>query len=147
MKFQSMVSQLRLNAALSALLLIASACSSRPYVERYFAEISKNQQSLSTLTLGMSAAEVRGLMGEGEIVRHKKLYLVDPWRTEAFHLKDGTDVLILYYVTTRPHRYHRATDAELTPIVLENDRVAGWGWSYLNRNLDRYQVAAPKEQR
>ena len=131
---------------LVALVALASGCS-RPYVYRYFTGISENQQSLARLALGMSAAEVRGIMGEGELVRYKKLYLIDPWRTESFYLADDTSVLILYYVTTRPDEYDHANDADLTPIVLENERVVGWGWSYLNRNVDRYQVSVPKEQK
>jgi hypothetical protein len=95
----------------------------------------------------MSTADVRGVMGEGESVRYKKLHLVDPWRTESFRLTDGTGVLILYYVTAPPPKVYNTTNSELTPIVLENDQVVGWGWSYLNRNMDRYQVSAPKEQR
>jgi hypothetical protein len=86
-------------------------------------------------------------MGEGEVIRYKKIHLVDPWRSESFSLVDGTVVLILFYVTEPPRKYYRAEDHELTPIVLENDEVVGWGWSYLRRNLDRYQVSTPQEQR
>jgi hypothetical protein len=131
---------------LIAVVVLAGACS-RPYVNRYRSEVSANQQALARLALGMSATDVRGLMGEGESVRYKKIHLVDPWRTESFRLTDGTGVLILFYVTAPPRRYSNATNSELTPIVLENDQVVGWGWSYLNRNMDRYQVSAPKEQR
>jgi len=83
---------------LIALVVLAGACS-RPHVNRYRSEISANQQALARLALGMSTADVRGVMGEGESVRYKKLQLVDPWRTESFRLTDGTGVLILYCVT------------------------------------------------
>ena len=47
----------------------------------------------------MSEAHVRSKMGDGDAVCHKKIQFVDPWRSEAFHLEDGTAVTILFYVT------------------------------------------------
>jgi len=123
-----------------------TACGSH-YFGVYRTAISANQQAIQSLQLGMTAAAVRSAMGEGEIVRYKKIYLVDPWRTEAFLLVDGTDVHILYYVTQPPSKYYRPADDALTPVVLENDRVVGLGWSYLRRQSDRYRVSTPREQR
>ena len=128
------------------MLVFVTACSAYHF-NRYQAAISENQQALQELQLGMSAAAVRSTMGVGELVRYKKLYLVDPWHSEGFFLIDGSDVLILYYVTQPPRRYDRVEDHELTPIVLENDQVVGWGWSFLWRNSDRYRISTPKEQR
>jgi len=130
----------------SVLALISLTACSGHYYEIYRAAIGENQQSLQKLKLGMSAATVRGTLGEGEIVRYKKIYLVDPWRSESFSLVDGTDVLILFYVTQPTRNFDRTQDYDLTPIVLEDDRVIGWGWSYLNRNTDRYRLSTPREQ-
>ncbi len=137
-----------LTRLLSAALVIAilTACSAH-YVAIYRAGISENQQALQNLKLGISAAEVKSIMGEGEIVRYKKIHLVDPWRSEAFSLVDGPDVLILFYVTQPLRKYYRAEDHELTPIVLEDEQVMGCGWSYLRRNTDRYHISTPREQR
>lgn len=125
--------------------VLASACGSA-YQGRYRAAVAKNQRDLQRLELGMPVGEVRSLMGEGEVIRYRRIYFVDPWRSESFALVDGTEVLILYYVTQPTRKYYSAEDHELTPIVLENDHVVGWGWPYLRRSLDRYQVSAPKEQ-
>jgi hypothetical protein len=95
----------------------------------------------------MSAEDVRSLMGEGEVIRYKRIYLVDPWRTESFSLVDGTPVLILFYVTQPPRKYYQAEDAALTPIVLENDSVVGWGWSFVQQNNERYRITTPYGQR
>lgn len=95
----------------------------------------------------MTSAKVLSLMGEGEIVRYKKISLVDPWRTAGFSLVDGTKVRILYYVTQPPRKYYRPSDEALTPLVLENDRLVGWGWSFLRQNSDRYQISAPRAER
>ncbi len=40
-----------------------------------------------------------------------------------------------------------AQDDELIPVVLENDRLVGVGWSYIRRMTDRYGIPAPLEQR
>ena len=130
---------------LTLLLYVAPACSG-PYFEIYRNEISANQRAVSSLRMGISASEVRSTMGEGEIVKYKKIYLIDPWRSEAFSLVDGTEVLILYYVTQPPRKFYSPIDRELTPVVLENDRVVGWGWTYLRRNTDRYRTSIPREQ-
>jgi len=133
---------------LAAALGLASttACGSYHF-EAYREAISANQQAIQSLRLGMTDAEVRSAMGEGEVVRYKKIYLVDPWRSESFLLPDGTSVRIHYYVTQPPGKYHRPADEALTPIALEDDRVVGWGWSYLRRQSDRYRVSTPREQR
>jgi hypothetical protein len=131
----------------AALTRIALPACTAQHFSVYRAEISANQQALSKLELGRSSEKVRSTLGEGELVNYKKLYLVDPWRTEAFALADGTGVQILFYVTQPPRKYYRPEDHELTPIVLENDRVVGWGWSYLSQKSDRYRYSVPREQR
>jgi len=133
---------------LSSILVLAAltACSSRHYFAIYREAIAENQGNLQQLELGMTAATVRSILGEGEIVRYKKIYLVDPWRSESFFLVDGTDVLLLFYVTQPPRKFYRAEDRDLTPIVLEHDKVVGWGWSYLRRNYERYRFSVPREQ-
>lgn len=131
---------------LFALLSLLPACGSH-YTTLYRAGISQNQLALQDLRIGMSSADVRAVMGEGEVVRYKKMALVDPWRSEGFALVDGTEVLILFYLTQPQRKYYRAEDQELTPIVLENDKVVGWGWSYLRSNTARYRISTPLEQR
>jgi hypothetical protein len=133
-------------AALVSLAIHITGCNYY-YFSVYRAGISENQQGLNDLRIGMTSAEVRSAMGEGEVVRYKRLSLVDPWRTEGFSLVDGPSVLLLYYITQQPNELERPSDNELTPIVLENDRVVGWGSSFLRKNSDRYQISTPKEQR
>lgn len=137
---------MRIALMTAGLAMLTVACGAH-YFDIYRAEIAANQQGLQNLRLGMSSDEVLALMGEGEVVRYKKIHLVDPWRTEGFALVDGTDVLLLYYLTQPPRKYYRPSDEALTPIVLEDDRVVGWGWSFLRRKSDRYQISTPREQR
>jgi len=131
--------------AFSAFVVFA-ACGPR-YVRAYRAAIAENQNATQNLTLGMSAASVRSLMGDGDLIQYKKIYFIDPWRSESFQLTDGTDVLILSYLTEPARDHFHPYDQDLTPIVLENDQVMGWGWTYLRRNTERYRVGTPKEQK
>jgi hypothetical protein len=107
---------------------------------RYMEAVAQNQQGLQELRLGMSRSEVFEIMGNGEVIRYKRIYFIDPWRSESFQLADGTDVLIVFYLTQPSRRYGMPQDGALTPIVLENGAIKGWGWSYLRRNTDRYGV-------
>jgi hypothetical protein len=97
----------------------------------------------------MSSNDVNTVMKEGVLVTYRRIRLSNPWRSESFLLRDdgNTAVAILYYVTEHQRRWRTAEDHELTPVVLENDKVIGWGWSYLRRNMDRYAITTPLEQR
>jgi len=137
----------RLNRiCLVALLALSVGCAGKT---RYLNAISDNRNNIQRLQLGMHGKEVADIMGEGERGTYRGSRLTNPWRSEAFALQDGreTQVEILYYVTEHQRRLRTATDRELTPVVLENDQVVGWGWSYLRRNLDRYGISTPLEQR
>jgi len=127
-----------------ALVALLTSCGGRQ-LGKYREGIAENQSAVQTLRLGMSPSEVRQIMGEGEVVRYKKLHLIDPWRSESFALVDGSRVLILFYVTEPPRKYYSPDDRALTPVIFENDRLVGWGWSYLRQNTDRYRITLPRE--
>ena len=127
-------------------LFMSASCASKT---AYQDAVSANRNNIQQLQLGMSGAGVARVMGEGELVSYRRIRLSNPWRSEAFILKDEgkTRVRILYYLTEPQRRWRTAGDGELTPVVLENDQVVGWGWSYLRRNMDRYAISVPLEQR
>ena len=112
----------------------------------YMAAVTQNQQALQELRLGMSRSEVYALMGDGNVIQYGRIYFSDPWRSESFQLVDGTHVLIVFYLTQPSRRYGTPEDRSLTPIVIEDGVLKGWGWSYLRRNTDRYGVESHKEQ-
>jgi len=58
-------------------------------------------------------------------------------------MRDGTNVTVLYYVTDGYQWHAWSEQRVLTPVVLENDRVVGWGWEYLERNHARYFAPDP----
>ncbi len=54
----------------------------------------------------------------------------EPVRHET-HLLGSTEIEVLYYVTNVKNSDGVITNDELTPLVLVDGILAGWGWTYL----------------
>ena len=130
-----------------AILTLSLGCA-KYFTGKYLDGVATNRSNVQQLRLAMSRAEVVAKMGEGEIVRYERIHLLNPWRSEAFFLRDehNTRVEILYYLTEPQVKWGTLREEEITPVVLENDLLVGWGWSYLRRNTDRYGISTPHEQ-
>jgi hypothetical protein len=110
---------------------------------------SRNAQTLTRLEVGMTRDQVLDLMGR-EMVRVKvttsddpyEFELADiphPYRTESYEAA-GSRFEVLYYLTSETSRDRAITDDELTPIVLIDGRVDGWGWGFWNDQVRRYEI-------
>ena len=120
---------------------------------------SKNRESLGSLTQGMSEEQVRNVMGDEAINTYNPFRLhpslcclpitwpvsllfperiENPYRTEAGVSDSGEQVLILLYYTDKKAADDGLTDDELTPIVLVDGMVRGWGWNFVRGNV-QYQ--------
>jgi hypothetical protein len=78
-----------------------------------------------------------------DCVRTLGLYwesISNPYRNETVRSASGTSAEVLYYYTDLKHADGAITDDELTPIVLEEDRVVGWGWSFVDQSVQRYEI-------
>jgi hypothetical protein len=122
--------------------LVLIACGRRYYGE-YRRLVAANRVHTQSLELGMDQRQVAQVMADGAFVSYKKIQVTNPYRSEGFALDDGTSVQILFYLTQVQRRYGRPTNEELTPVVMENRKLVGWGWSFLDKNLERYQVKLP----
>jgi Protein of unknown function (DUF3192) len=122
---------LLVTAGLSAV----SACTGANYV------LAHNREALSRLSLGMTREQVIQIMGTKDFK-----YVTNPYRTEAFTTPDGKHVEILYYATANRRNDAAYLGDELTPIVLEEGVVVGWGWTHVRIYADRYppSVGAPR---
>lgn len=99
---------------------------------------SSNRQNLMKLSIGMSKEEVLKIMGT-------RTHLTDagtinnPYRNETLQGKDKV-FEVLYYYTDRKRADGAITDDELTPLVFDNDKLIGWGQSFLDANIKKYEI-------
>ena len=56
-----------------------------------------------------------------------------PYRSETLSLSNGKRLEFLYYHTDLKTPDGAVTDDELTPVVLIEDKVIGWGWILVRR--------------
>lgn len=120
-----------------------------------------NRENLSRLTVGQDKATVLQVMGTDTIetyttpalasgrfygpvpevtrMRYRDQRINNPYRTETSRTPHGVPVEILFYYTDR-QADGGITNDELTPLVLEHGSLVGWGWSYLDQNVEKYRV-------
>ncbi len=91
------------------------------------------RSNLNKLDIGMSKAETLGIMGKS-------------YKTETLQGKDKV-FLVLYYVSdTRGGVIDfisgdaNIADDELTPLVFDEGKLIGWGWSFLKDNVQKYEL-------
>ena len=113
---------------------------------------SQNRERLTKLSVGMSKDEVLSVMGTETIQTQVRvgtgiyatnqdlMRVTNPWRSETLKSKEGVFVEVLYYLTDMKAADNAVTDDELTPIVLEDSAVVGWGWAFLDANVDKYEI-------
>lgn len=61
--------------------------------------------------------------------------LRSPYKIETVTDKDGKSLEVRYYVTSDQTDTQEISDKELTPLVFENDKLAGWGQKYLDSRM------------
>ena len=112
-----------------------------------------NRQNLLRLSIGMSKNEVLNVMGTetktAKVALHQygnwaetpveNMKINNPYRSEILQSKDKT-FEVLYYVTDVRKSDINTSEDELTPLVFDNGKLIGWGWSFLNDNVQRYEL-------
>ncbi|MCU0651813.1 MAG: DUF3192 domain-containing protein [Candidatus Omnitrophica bacterium] len=88
-----------------------------------------NSKSLNSLSLGMPRAEVLKIMGT-EPVMSEGQSVDNPYRTDIFKGANKT-YEILYYVSDVKINDGSISDNELTPVVLLDGKLVGWGWDFV----------------
>lgn len=123
---------------LGSLLLFATEAHALREFPEYRSEVAANYRAIQHLSTGMTRAQVEAAMGHETTVRYDRLQLHNPWRRERVHAPGNLEVEVLYYVTQGDVWRTGDPRHALTPVVLENGVVAGWGWRFLDRNRGRY---------
>ena len=87
----------------------------------------------------MSKGDVLNTMGTRTQITLKHT-ITNPYRTETLKGKDDKFYEVLLYYTDLKKLDGALTDDEMTPIVLADDKVVGWGWGFLNENVSKYHM-------
>ena len=126
------------------------ACAKPPQVPIVVEVGAVNREHLLQLRPGMTRGEVVELMeidfteefrlrNRGfETFLDKEALISNPYRRAQIRTDNGSEIELLFYYTGEHDHQEPVTDAELTPLVLENGTLTGWGWPYLNQNVGEY---------
>lgn len=113
-----------------------------------------NRENLNKLSLGMTKQEALKIMGTEtkQACPPAPLALISlgmsatqcqnissPYRTEILQGKDKA-LEVLYYYTDIKKEDNAITDDELTPLVFDNGKLIGWGWTFLQDNAQKYEI-------
>ncbi len=115
---------------------------------------SVNRSRLLRLSTKMSKNEVLDIMGtdakKATVVLHQygnwaetpveNITINNPYKSEMLKGKDGKMFEILYYLTDVRKSDNNISDDELTPLVFENGELIGWGWNFLQDNVQKYEL-------
>ena len=105
---------------------------------------SENRAKLYLLEPGQTREQVLEEMGTEPQEYNRGVFrssgiVPNPYSAES-HVVRGDSVEIFYYATHIKNTDGMITDDELTPLVLVNDVLVGWGWSYLNAFVEQNEV-------
>lgn len=130
-------------------LILVAGCSSGPPMSELTEQArTQNREKLVRLSVGMSKAEVLQIMGTKTMVleTHTVTFgpevkrINNPYRVEAIKGEDGETYELLFYYTDRKKADGVITDDELTPLVIKDDKLIGWGWTFVNDDIKKYQI-------
>lgn len=116
------------------LLSTLSACAS-------FSKITaENRTRLNRLSVGMTKEQVLQIMGTETIETGSSPAVVtNPHRSETLKSESGKLIEVLFYYTDVKAQDGVITDDELTPIVIEDRKLVGWGNSFYT-NVKKIEV-------
>ena len=108
-----------------------------------------NRDNLLKLSIGMTKEEAINIMGTKSTIAYsmvgiygnipRAVEITNPYRSEILQGKDKT-FEVIYYVTDDKNNDGAITDDELTPLIFDNGKLIGWGWSFLKDNVEKYEI-------
>ena len=113
--------------------LILAGCSSL-YLDTSDLLRDQNKENLKKLSAGQPKNLVMELMGT-DPSKGVFMWIDNPYRTEVLAGKDGKTYEVLYYYTDMKTRDDKITDDELTPVVLQDGKLVGWGYPFLDQKV------------
>ena len=98
----------------------------------------ENRQKLLGLSTGLTKQEVLNVMGT-ETMKTRRRVITNPYRTEMYR-SNGREIELLLYYTDVKKSDGAITDDELTPLVLMDGKLDGWGWLYWDDIVHKYEI-------
>lgn len=104
---------------------------------------SENRAKLYLLERGQTREQVLEEMGTEPQEYNKGVLssglVQNPYDSET-HILGGEKIEVFYYATHIKNSDGVITSDELTPLVLVNDLLVGWGWQYLAAFTEQYDL-------
>lgn len=100
---------------------------------------AQNREHLIRLSPGMTKSDVLQVMGTKTISDFYSDTITNPYRTELYRSAGHTFEVLLYYTDIKKAD-GAITDDELTPIVLLDGKLDGWGWLYWENLVRKYEL-------
>lgn len=110
---------------------------------------NENRKNLMKLSIGMSKQEVMEIMGDKTATGKPgpqnisliapSMSVSNPYKVEILKGKEKTFEVLYYYTDVAWDDYHVEHD-ELTPLVFDDGKLIGWGWSFLEANIQKYEI-------
>ncbi len=108
--------------------------------------VQRNQAALTRLEPGMPRSEVEDTMESAlyflrEGGNRRRVRVPNPYRENAFERSDGSRAELLFYYTDKVGNDGVVTEDELTPLALEEGRLVGWGWPFVEKRYGQDALA------
>ena len=95
--------------------------------------MTENAKNISKLEIGMSKQQVMKIMGD-KSASQDRVTVTNPYKTDMVN-REGKTYEVLYYYTqaigVSPPFAFRVRDVDLTPLYILNNKLVGWGTSFL----------------
>ncbi len=125
---------------LTIILIALSGCAAINHFKINLGEIrGNNRENILKINLGMSKQDVLTIMGTKTITAKYGYVITSPFRSDMHRVK-GISLEILYFYTDKKSADGAITDDELTPVIIKNGKVDGWGWSYWKDLIKKNEI-------
>jgi len=107
-----------------------------------------NRANLMNITVGMTKQQAIETIGTkprkacyiDHAYNENIIIISNPYRSEVMKGQNGNHYEIVYYVTDDKNLDGAISDDELTPLVFQDNTLRGWGWKYLEENVDKHEL-------
>jgi len=129
---------------LLALVAMVSGCAGPMTLSQATA---RTREKLLKTVVGMSKEKVVNIVGTKpkEVIDPKAsndqifATISNPYRSETIQ-GNGKNLEVVFYVTDDKDGNSVISNEELTPLVFEEGKMIGWGWSYLVSDDQKFEI-------